>query len=139
MWLVDLWRARLYMCCTQERLSSLVRGFFELYMHIMCTIIWLTTFVWPSVCEWKDVDLVRLVSGIDQRLDQNVPRNLLSRSETIDCGIPKCTHTHSKKILALASTVIFFLQAIIMDIFKNMSTTTETQSFSCLVEARPDT
>jgi hypothetical protein len=65
------------------------------------------------------VDLVSLVSNIDQRLDQNVLRNLLSRSEMIDCGIPKCTHTHSKEILVVASAVIVFLQAIIMDIFEN--------------------
>jgi hypothetical protein len=84
------------------------------------------------------VDLVSLVSNIDQRLDQNVLRNLLSRSEMIDCEIPKCTHTRSKKSLAVASAVIFFLQAIIMDIFENQSTTTKTQSLPCLVEGRPD-
>jgi hypothetical protein len=67
-----------------------------------------------------------LVSSIDQRLDQNVLRNLLSQSEMIDCGIPKCTHTHSKKSLGVASAVIFFLQAIMMVIFKNLSTTTKT-------------
>ena len=53
------------------------------------------------------MDLVSLVSNIDQRLDQNVLRNLLSRSEMIDYGIPKCTHTRSKKSLAVASAVIF--------------------------------
>jgi hypothetical protein len=79
-----------------------VHGCFELYMHRMCTIILLTTSVWPSVWGWKVVDLVSLVSNIDQRLDQNVLRNLLSRSEIMDCGIPKCTHTHSKKSLAVA-------------------------------------
>jgi hypothetical protein len=84
------------------------------------------------------MDLVILVSSIDQRLEQNVLRNLLSRSEMIDCGIPKCTHTHSKKSLAVAYAVIFFLQAIIMDIFENLSTTTKAQSFSCLVEGRSD-
>jgi hypothetical protein len=71
------------------------------------------------------MDLVILVSSIDQRLEQNVLKNLLSRSEMIDCGIPKCTHTHSKKSLAVAYAVIFFLQAIIMDIFENLSTTTK--------------
>jgi hypothetical protein len=55
------------------------------------------------------VDLVSLVSNIDQRLEQNVLRNLLSLSEMIDCGIPKCTHTCSKKSLAVASVVILFL------------------------------
>jgi hypothetical protein len=84
------------------------------------------------------VDLVSLVSNIDQRLDQNVLRNLLSRSEMIDYGIPKCTHTCSKKSLAVASAVIFFLQAIIMDIFENWSMTTKTHSLPCLVEGRPD-
>src|ERR1700722_5529976 len=107
-------------------------------MHRMCTIIRLMTSAWPSVCGWKVVDLVSLVSSIDQRLDQNVLRNRLSRSEMIDCGIPKCTHTRSKKSLAVASAVIFFFQAIIMAIFENLSTTTKTQSFPCLVEGRPD-
>ena len=104
-----------------------MRGCFELYMRRMCTIILLTTSVWPSVWGWKDVDLVSLESSIDQRLDQNVLRNLLSRSDMIDCGIPKCTHTHSKKSLAVASAVIFFLQAAIMAIFENLSTTMKTQ------------
>ena len=58
---------------------------------------------------WKVVDLVSLVSNIDQRLDQNVLRNLLSRFDMIDCGIPKCIHTRSKKNLAVDSAVIFFL------------------------------
>ena len=60
------------------------------------------------------MDFVSLVSRVDHRLDQNVLRNLLSRSEIIDCGIPKCTHTRSKKSLAVASAVIFFMQAAIM-------------------------
>ena len=77
----------------------------------------LMTSVWPSVWGWKAMELVSLVSSIDQRLDQNVLRNLLSRYDMIDCGIPKCTHTHSKKILVVASNVIFFLQAAIMAIF----------------------
>ena len=62
------------------------------------------------------MDLVRLVSNIDQRLDQNMMRNLLSRSDMIDCGIPKCTHTCSKKSLVVASVVIFFFEATIMEI-----------------------
>ena len=69
---------------------------------------------------------VSLVSSIDHRLDQNVIRNMLSQYDIIDCGIPKCTHTCSKKSLAVASAVIFFLQAAIMAIFENLSTTTNT-------------
>ena len=107
-------------------------------MHRMCTFILLTTSFWPSVWGWKVVDLVSLVSSIDDRLDQNVLRNLLSRSEMIDYGIQKCTHTRSKKSLAVASIVIFFLQAAIIAIFENLSKTTKTQSFPCLVEGRPD-
>ena len=107
-------------------------------MRRMCTIIPVTTFVWPSVWGWKYVDLVSLVSSIDQRLDQNMLRNLLSQYDMIDCGILKCTHTHSKKSLAVASAVIFFLQASIMPIFENLSTTTKTQLFPCLVEGRSD-
>ena len=115
-----------------------MRGCFEFYMRRMCTIILVMTYVWPSVWGWKAMDLVSFVSNIDQRLDQNVLRNLLSRSDMIDCGIPKCTHTHSKKSLAVASAVIFFLEAAMMAIFENLSTTTKTQSFPCLVEGRPD-
>jgi hypothetical protein len=42
------------------------------------------------------VDLVSLVSNIDQRLDQNVLRNLLSRSEMIGLWDPK-VYPHSFK------------------------------------------
>jgi hypothetical protein len=84
----------------------------------ICTIIWLTTSVWPSVWGWKAVDLVSLVSNSDQRLDQNVLRNRLSRSEMMVCGIPKCTHTHSKKSLVVASVVMLFLQVAIIAILE---------------------
>ena len=56
----------------------------------------------------------------------------------IECGIRKCTHTRSKKSLAVASIVIFFLNATIMAILENLSKTTKKQSFPCLVEGRPD-
>ena len=72
-------------------------------------IIRLTTSVCPSVWGWKAVDLVSLVSINDHGLDQNVLRNLLSRSEMIVCGSPKWTHTRSKKSLAVASAVMLFL------------------------------
>ena len=79
------------------------------------------------------MDLVTLVSSIDQRLDQNVLRNLLSRFDMIDSGIQKCTHTHSKKNLEVASVVILFFQATIISIFKNLLMTTKKNSFPCLV------
>ena len=72
------------------------------------------------------MDLVSLVASIDQRLDQNVLRNLLSRSEMIDYGIQKCTHTHSKKSFTVSSTVILFLQADNIAILENLSMTTNT-------------
>jgi hypothetical protein len=72
-------------------------------------IILLTTSVWPSIWVWKEVDLMSLVSINDQRLNQNVLRNQLSRSEIMFCGIPKCTHTHLKKILVVDFVVMFFL------------------------------
>jgi hypothetical protein len=84
------------------------------------------------------VDILSLVSNNDQRLDQNVLRNLLSRSKMMVCGIPKWTHTHLKKILAVSITVIFFLQSMRMVIFENKSTTTNTQSFPFLVDDMPD-
>jgi hypothetical protein len=55
------------------------------------------------------MDLVSLVSNSDQRLDYNVLRNRLSRFEMMVCGIPKCTHTRSKKRLVVASLMILFL------------------------------
>jgi hypothetical protein len=113
-------------------------GCFELYMRRICTIIRFTTSVWPSVWGWKAMDLVSLVSSSDQRLDQNVLRNQLSRSETMVCGIPKCTQTHSKKSLAVASVVMLFLQATRITILEKRSTTTKTQSFPRLVDGRPD-
>jgi hypothetical protein len=94
--------------------------------------------VLPSVWGWKVVDLVSLVSNSDQRLDQNVMRNRISRFEIMVCGIIKCTQTRSKKILAVASVVILFLQATIIAILEKRSTTTKTQSFPHLVDGRPD-
>jgi hypothetical protein len=44
--------------------------------------------------------------------------NLLSRYDIIVCGIPKCTHNHLKKNLEKASTVIFFLRDVRMDILE---------------------
>jgi hypothetical protein len=57
------------------------------------------------------MDLVSLVSNSDQRLNQNVLRNRMSRYETMVCRIPKCNHTRSKKILAVAFSMMLFLQA----------------------------
>jgi hypothetical protein len=84
------------------------------------------------------VELVNLVSNSDQRLDQNVLRNLLYRSKMMVCGIPKGNHTHSKNSLVISVILMLFLQAMRMAIFKNRSTTTNTQSFPCLVDRRPD-
>jgi hypothetical protein len=84
------------------------------------------------------VDLVSLVSNSDQRLDQNVLRNLLSRYEVMVCGIPKWTHTRSRKILVVSVIVMLFLQVVIMVIFENRSTTTNTQSLSFLVDGSLD-
>jgi hypothetical protein len=72
------------------------------------------------------VDLVSLVSSSDQRLDQNVLRNRLSRSEIMVCGILKCTHTHSKKSLVVAYVVMFFFQEARITILEKRSTTTKT-------------
>ena len=54
------------------------------------------------------------------------------------CGIPKCTHTHSKKSLVVAFVVMFFLQAARIAILEKRSTTTKTQAFPLLVDGRPD-
>jgi hypothetical protein len=58
------------------------------------------------------VDLVSLVSKNDEILDQNVLRNLLSRSEMMVCGIEKWTHTCSKKILLVSATMMLFLYVV---------------------------
>jgi hypothetical protein len=84
------------------------------------------------------VDLVSLVSSSDQRLDQNVLRNRLSWSAIMVCVIPKCTHTRSKKILAVTSDVMFFLKATRITILEKRSTTTKTHLFPLLVDGRPD-
>jgi hypothetical protein len=65
------------------------------------------------------VDLVSLVSSCDQRLNQNVLRNRLSQYEMMFCGIPKCTHTRSKKRLEVTSVVMLFLQANKIAILEN--------------------
>jgi hypothetical protein len=72
------------------------------------------------------VDFVSLVSNRDQKIDQNVLRNRLSRSDMMVCGIPKWTHGHSKKSWAIFVAVEFFLHVVRMDIFENRSTTTNT-------------
>jgi len=119
-------------------ISSHVCGCFEFYMRKMCTIMLLTTYVWPLVWGWKVVDLVSLVSSTDQRLDQNVLNNLLSRSEMMDYGIQKCNHTHSKKSLVVASVVILFFSTSRMVVLENLSTNTNTHSLPFLVEGRHD-
>jgi hypothetical protein len=91
-----------------------------------------------NINKWKVVVLVSLVSNSDERLNQNELRNRLSQSEIVVCGIPKCTHTHSKKSLEMASAVMFFLQVSRISILEKRSTTTKTQSFPLLVDGRPD-
>jgi hypothetical protein len=54
------------------------------------------------------------------------------------CGIPGCTQTHSKNILAMASIMMFFFQATRIAILENQSTTTKKQSFPYLVDRRLD-
>jgi hypothetical protein len=77
-------------------------------MRKIFTIIQLMTLVWPSVWDWKEMDLVSLLSISDQRLDHNVLRKYLSQSKMMVCGIQKCVNTHSKKSLA-----VFFQESII--------------------------
>jgi hypothetical protein len=54
------------------------------------------------------------------------------------CGIPKCIHTHSKKILGVAFDLILFLQVAKFTILEKRPTTTKKQSFPLLVDGRPD-
>jgi hypothetical protein len=84
------------------------------------------------------VYFVSLVSNSDQRLNQKVLRNLLSQSKMVIYGNPKWTHNRSKNILVVSSIVIFFLKTMRMAIFENQSMNTNTQSFPCLVDERPD-
>ena len=117
-------------------LSSHVRGCFELCMCKMCTIILLTTFVWPLIWGWKLVDLVILVSNKYQRLNHNVLWNLLSIYEIMDRGIPKCTHTCSKRSLAMTFVAILLLQASKMAILENRPMSKNTKRLPCLVEGK---
>jgi hypothetical protein len=66
----------------------------------------------------EGIDLVSLVSNNDQRLDQNVLMNQLSQYKIMVYGIPKCTHTHSKTSLVVASAMMFFLQVTIITILE---------------------
>jgi hypothetical protein len=79
-------------------------------MRKIWTIILLTTYVFPSVCGWKEVDLVNLASIIDHRFDQKVVRNLLSQSKIIVCESPNLTKTCVKKRLTVASAVMLLFQ-----------------------------
>jgi hypothetical protein len=54
------------------------------------------------------MDLVSLVFNSDQRLDQIVLRSMLSQSEMMVFGIPKWTHTHSKKRLTVSAAMMLF-------------------------------
>jgi hypothetical protein len=101
-------------------------------------IIMLTTFVFPSVCGWKAVDLLSLVSIIDHRLEKKVFRNLLSRSEIMVHGIPKWTQKCSKKSFVVASAMILFFQGAKTIILYILSMTMKMQSFPCLVEGKLD-
>jgi hypothetical protein len=49
-------------------------------------------------------------------------------------GIPKCTH--SKKILVVASALMFFFQEVIITILEKRSTTIKTHSLPLLVDGR---
>jgi Flp pilus assembly protein TadB len=84
------------------------------------------------------VDLVSWVSNNDQRLTQNVLRNLLSQLEMMVFGIPNWTHTRLKKILKVSSAMMVLLQVMRMAILKNRSTTKNTQSLPCLVDGKPN-
>lgn len=84
------------------------------------------------------MELLRFVSNNDERLDQNLLRNLLSQSEIMERGIQKCTYTHSKKILVVSSATILFLQAARMAILENILMTMKVYSWPCLVEGNPD-
>jgi hypothetical protein len=55
-------------------------------MHMICTIILLTTSLCPFVWGLKVIVLVNLVSIRDHILDQKALRNLLSLSEMMVCG-----------------------------------------------------
>jgi hypothetical protein len=69
-------------------ISSHVCGCLEFYILRIWTIILWTTYVFPSICGLKVMDLVSLVSIIDHRMDQKLLKNLLSQSEIMVCGNP---------------------------------------------------
>jgi len=122
MWPIKLWRALLYKCWTYGRLSSHVHGFLDLYMHRICTIILLTTFICPFVKGWKAFDLVNMVSIKDHRLHQKVLKNLLSLSKIMVLGNPKWYSFYMVPTTTVALVVILFLHGAKMAILENQST-----------------
>jgi hypothetical protein len=83
----------------------------------------LTTSIFPSVWGWNVVNLFNLVS-ISQSVVQKALRNLVSLSEMMLLGIPKCTQTCSKNMFVDSCPLMVFLQGIKMHILLNLSTTT---------------
>jgi hypothetical protein len=100
-----------------ETLIPCVRVLGIIHVQDIMIILFMTS-VWPSFWGWKVMDLVSWVSSSDQRLHQNVLRNRLSQYETMVYRTPKCTQTCSKKILAMASIVMLFLQVAIIVILE---------------------
>lgn len=67
-----------------------------------------TTYVWSSVCGWNVVLIFKLVSMGPHNIDQNYLKNQESRSEIIDVGNPKCSHTFWKNICVVCSAITCF-------------------------------
>ena len=53
-----------------------------------------------------------LVSNSDQRIDQNVLKNMMFGNDMMFYGIIKCTHTRLMKKLAVDSSVIIFMHGV---------------------------
>src|SRR6266705_2818079 len=67
------------------------------------SMIWLIRSVCPSVCGWKDVDILGLIPKRARKTCQVEEVNLESRSETMSLGKPCNLHTSRAKILARSS------------------------------------
>jgi hypothetical protein len=70
------------------------------------------------------MEYFNLVSILSQSVVQNLPKNLLSRSEMMEVGNPKCTQIWLKNSSVASHLEIVFLQGVRTHILLKRSTTT---------------
>jgi len=101
-----------------------VDDMFWLYLLRSYTKVLFATSIFSSICGWNVLDLLNFVSMFSHNLVQNLLRNLMSLSEMMLLGIPKCTQTCAKNTFTTSCLLMVFLQGIRIHILLNLSTTT---------------